>query len=286
MALPTDASAGCVNGEVEVFRRSAVLGGGSIWQPVQTLASVHPPGNGSNAHRFGSRVALHATESGSVRVAVGEPGYQSGQGAAHLFRRAAGANAFTLEASRTPPGGPIANDHFGSSVAPGPVDWFFGSHRPDEEGSVIAFHFSGAQWNNSIEIVAPAGLAQQLSFFGRAIATSRSGVLGDVWVGRPRPHEPGVDERGRVYRFQRIGGLPSPQPLAYVLVSQWEAAQVGIFNDEAELGWSLAVDGASCTALAGAPGAEIPELWGEVIVFGADRILANGFGCRAGYPGC
>jgi hypothetical protein len=61
---------------------------------------------------------------------------------------------------------------------------------------------------------------------------------------------------------------------------------LGITTQGAELGASVAVDNAAGTVAVGAPRVQIPENWGEVIVFGPDRIFANGLGCGSGLPGC
>ncbi len=273
-------------GTVDVFQRVAV-GGAETWQRIQTLTTSNPPVAGASGYRFGNSVAIYRAPSGLVRIAVGESGYQGQSGMAHVFRREAAGGFFGLEASRTRPGGAQPSDFCGISSALGPTDWFVGCSQTSDGGRVIAFHFNGTHWNNGIEIPAPVGLADEGSLFGRSVATSLSGTTGDLWVGQPRADVFGPDTQGgRVHRFQRVGGPPTPQPLTYVPVAHWDAATLGIANEGAELGGSVAVDNSTGAAAVGAPRAQIPESWGEVIVFGANRIFANGLGCASGLPGC
>lgn len=287
----TFAASGCAGGEgaVDVFQRVATLDGGETWQRIQTINNPNPPGDSA---LFGASVAIFRASSGQVRLAIGHPNFHHGGaaflgGMAYLFRRDASGGFFALEISRSRPGGPQQYDHCGTSVALGPEDWFVGCPGTNDGGRVLAFHFNGAHWNSGTSFPAPVGLAEPNSGFGTAIATSRSGTHGDVWVGQryAQGSNPGV-EGGRVLRLQRTGGPPSPAPLVYVPVAHWDAVTVGIVNNYAGFGRSVAVDSATGSAVAGAPEAHIPERWGEVIVFGADRIFANGLGCRAGLPGC
>jgi hypothetical protein len=271
-------------GTVDVFQR-VIVAGAETWQRMQTLTSSNPPVPGSAGYRFGASVDVYRAASGLVRIAVGESRYQGG--VAHLFRREAAGGLFGLEVSRTRPGGAQPGDFCGLSSALGPVDWFVGCPQTGDGGRVLAFHLNGAVWSAGTEIQAPAGLAEPGSLFGRAVATSRAGTPGDLWVGQPSAEVFGPDnEGGRIHRLQRIGGPPTPQPLVYAAVATWDAPMLGITTQGAELGASVAVDNAAGTVAVGAPRVQIPENWGEVIVFGPDRIFANGLGCGSGLPGC
>ena len=139
-------------------------------------------------------------------------------------------------------------------------------------------------WSNGTAVLPPIGLAEPDSAFGDAVATSASGTQGGLWVGQPRAS--GQDNyEGRLHRFQRVGGGSTPQPAIYLPVAHWDAAAL-VAPRYAELGTSVAVDNATDTAAVGAPYAEIPAPWGEVVLFGRDRIFANGVGCGTGLPGC
>lgn len=280
-------ASGCTGGDgtVEVFQRVQPPSGDPTWQRIQTLANPGPPGGGD----FGRSVAIFRAPSGQVRIAVGDPqhhhgGTANGGGIAYLFRRAAAGGFFALELSRSRPGGPQPSDLCGRSVALGADDWFVGCPRTSDGGRVLAFHFNGTLWNNGTEVLPPAGLAEPDSNFGVAVATSSSGTQGSLWVGQSQAS--GEDSyEGRVHRFQRVGGPPTPQPALYVPVAHWDAASL-VVPRYAELGWSVAVDNATDTAAVGAPYAEIPAPWGQVVLFGADRIFASGVGCASGLPGC
>lgn len=283
----TWAVSGCVggNGTVDVFQRVSSPGGGESWQRIQTLANPGPPGGGD----FGRSVALFRAPSGLVRIAVGDPNHHHGGtasfgGIAYLFLRAAAGGLFTQELSRSRPGGPQPFDHCGASVALGAVDWFAGCPGITEGGRVLAFDFNGTLWSAGTAVAPPSGLAEPDSQFGFAVATSASGTQGGLWVGQPRASGQGNAE-GRLHRFQRVGGGPTPQPAIYVPVAHWHAADL-VAPRYAELGSSVAVDNATDAAAVGAPFAEIPAPWGEVILFGPDRIFANGLGCGTGLPGC
>lgn len=285
----TWAVSGCPGGDgtADVFQRVQTLDG-ETWLRVQTLANPAPADPGG---KFGASVALYRAASGGVRIAVGASdhghgGQASFGGIAYVFRRDGGGGLLALEATRTRPGGPQAFDNCGASVALGPNDWFVGCPRTSEGGRVLAFHFNGSSWNSGVGFPAPAGLGDLNSSFGAAVATSRSGTPGDLWVGQQAASSDLGVVRGRLLRLQRTGGPPSPVPLAYVPVAHWDAGTLGIDDDYARLGWSVAVDNEAGVAAVGAPGVRIPEPWGEVIVFGPDRIFANGLGCGAGLPGC
>lgn len=283
----TWAVSGCTggNGTVDVFQRVPTLDGGETWQRVQTLANPGPPAGGD----FGRSVALFRAPSGLVRIAVGDPRYNHGGtanvgGIAYLFRRLAAGGSFAQELSRSRPGGAQAFDNCGASVALGAADWFVGCPGSSEGGRVLAFDFNGSLWSTGTSVLPPSGLAEPDSGFGHAVATSSSGTQGGLWVGQPGAS--GQDNyEGRVHRFQRVGGGSTPQPAIYVPVAHWNAAAL-VAPRYAELGTSVAVDNATDTAAVGAPFAEIPAPWGEVILFGPDRIFANGLGCGTGLPGC
>lgn len=273
-------------GVVDIYQRVAGAGGGT-WQIVQTLTGDDTP---DGAWAFGSSVAIHRTGTGVVRVAVGEPHYNIYRGRAHLFRRAADGGAFVREATRVLPGeqDQYIEPQFGTSIALGPTDWFVGAENGDfRRGQVVAYYFNGLAWNQGTVLMAPPWTPPATAF-GSSIATSHSGISGNLWIGQNDIYASN-EPLGGVHRYQRIGGgtFLNPLPLDYEWTALWSEESVpGAVEGPTALGSSMAVDEGAGAALAGAPLAAIPEQWGQVVVFGADRILANGFGCRTGLPGC
>lgn len=122
-------------------------------------------------------------------------------------------------------------DFFGFTIALDGDQVVVGAQQDDDmgsqSGSVFLFEWDGAAWNETAQIVAPDGAAQDR--FGSAIA-----LAGDLLVVGSSSNDPGgMVDAGSVYTFRKIAGT-------------WTFEQKfngSLATDGDQFGWDVATDG-------------------------------------------
>ena len=181
-------TAGGAHGAVYVFTRTA-----GVWNLEATLTA----GDGRPGDQFGFAVAL----SGDTAL-VGAPFTNDSEGAAYVFRRAAG--VWEPEATLTPAAG--AGGWFGWSVALSGDTALVGAQAATVDGqayhgAAYVFTRSGTTWSREATLTAGDGAAHD--WFGNAVALDgETAVVGDEMKNL---------SRGAAYVFTRSGTTWSPE---------------------------------------------------------------------------
>ncbi len=267
-------------GEVDVYQYRFTLNGPSQWSLNTTLSDPFPTPPQQGFWQFGRALAVQRDSDGSVRVAVGMPGYDNystpNRGRAFLFRRDNG--TWSQEAMRARPGSDLSGAYFGQSVALDGGHWIVGA--PGDAGGsgrAYAYVLSADGWSSSGTMIAPPADSQFNlgEDFGYALALSGTGL----WVGMPTMDFI-ASGRTWVLRYRRTGSGLDGQPLAYTHAQTLNAGPNPGLADS-RFGEAIAVDeAAGAVAIGSAIARHIDDgdqPAGRVFMYAADGIFGNGF---------
>jgi len=247
------------------------------WASAQDARLEPSPNELGISDQFGAAVALD----GGTLV-VGAPwhdplGGAPNDGAAWVFER--GVSGWAQAVKLTP--SVVSGGRFGSALAiagdtlfaGAPYESFASTAAP---GAVYVYERSLGSWSESARLTASD--YAQYDLFGSALALSGDTLA----VGAPRDDSGGVNDRGSVYVFERVGG-------AWVERARLTASDAGSFD---QFGVSVALDGDRLVV--GAPRADIAgrvdqgaayvferngASWTEVAkLIAADGLAADTFG--------